>query len=95
MRQWSDDNVRILGDLVEFVDISTKDADGRELNIMARFMGHSTNLLHDSLEKGDISTFIAGIPVAKHLLSTPKKRPTASVTGIFLKVVGGRGLCRI
>lgn len=29
MRQWSDDNVRILGDLVEFVDISTKDADGR------------------------------------------------------------------
>jgi ankyrin repeat protein len=28
MRQWSDDNVRILEDLINFVDITTKDANG-------------------------------------------------------------------
>jgi hypothetical protein len=95
MRQWGDENVRILKDLMKLLDIKTKDAYGLGIEHHGAIHGAFNKPLTNFLQDRGQSNFKPKIPAAKRLLIIQKKRSIANATHIFLGAIAGNHLCRI
>jgi ankyrin repeat protein len=95
MRQWSDDNVRILENLMDLMDITTHDVDGMGIEHHGAIHGAFNKFLTRFLRKRGLLNLHSKDISGKTPLQYAEEAANRERHPDLLKVGGGGGLCRI